>query len=238
MAGRVEDLLAAPAGEVSHERGAISPSLLDPPLERRRAGSSMRGERSAGLLESGVVGHPGGAPAPAREGPNGGAAERAKGRPGAQRPPRPRPAGRSPVFPRPEQEIGPEQLRVLTRARARVRADRRTLVMPDAHAGQDRHPPAGGAQPEAIVEILGVEAEGLVEQADLLERLAPDGERRAGDPGDLARPADRPQAAIEPEPAEERRDAAREHEQPEAGRLAASAPLRAAVRIGERHARG
>src|SRR5258708_4151602 len=62
--------------------------------------------------------------------------------------------------------------------------DGRAVMVDYPELGHHGHPPAGVAGPQAEIEVLGVEAEALVEGSNLLPGGAPDPHRRAGDPGD------------------------------------------------------
>src|SRR6185295_9688949 len=133
-----------------------------------------------------------------------------------------------------------QQLRMFpVRARSGIAADRRAMVMADAKPEKDRDLPARVPQGEAEVEILGVEAEALVERPGRRDRFdggTADAERRAGDPFDLSGLAEGTRATIRREATEQRGEAAREPEQPKVARGGAAAPLRPAVGIGQRGA--
>src|SRR5919201_306925 len=61
------------------------------------------------------------------------------------------------------------------------------LVMDDGRTGEVVHLPAGAAEPELQVDLLGVEEEPLVEEAYLLQGLAAEYDGRTHDPVDRAR---------------------------------------------------
>src|SRR5206468_9910328 len=68
-----------------------------------------------------------------------------------------------------------------------VRAELR-LVVNNGHCREVAHVPAGTPEPQTEVDLLEIEEEVLVEEPDLVERLAPEEERSPQHPIDRPRP--------------------------------------------------
>lgn len=107
--------------------------------------------------------------------------------------------------------------------------------MQDLKALHHPHLPAGASRAQAEIEVLAVEAEAFIQEADLLKDLVTDRHGSTRHPLDSlsGRPSNRPERPVPRDSAQKAWEIGRETEEPEQTGLSPPAPLITAVGIGE-----